>query len=414
MVKKHLLGKMVLTVACALMLTGCGGKKETDVPDLTIENTVPNETTSQMETTTEDITQTTDETEETTQENVGKPDTEPVESDLPTLSSDTSLVPTGETVRSYFTGEWINDTIAYRRPLAVMINNIQAGLPQRGLSVADVIYEGQCEGGVTRLMAVFQNYDEFDTLGSIRSCRDYYPWLAAECDAAYFHFGQSDFALEFLSDPALMTFNGMTGMYNFTRRSDRVSPHNVFVTADDLLTAMVNKGVTTYLDENFASPFRFTEDDSKKVSPVDGESCYRLETGYAYNNAYFEYNEEDGLYYRYEYGAPQIDEMTGEQLAVTNIICKFVPGEQYWNGSPLYILTGEGLGLVVTNGEASWVRWTKASDGVNTNLGCDYYYGYGITSYKYFDDTIVELNQGKTWVCIMEQENQPNVKIIGK
>ena len=318
------------------------------------------------------------------------PKTDRVDNGYPSLEADTSLIPKGETVRSFLTGEWINDTIAYRRPIAVMYNNIQAGLPQSGISKADVIFEGQCEGGVTRLMGVFQNYD-VTSIGSIRSCRDYYPFLAAEYDAAYFHFGQSDFALEFLGDPELRTFNGMNGDYNYERRSDRVSPHNVFTTPENLVTAMVNKKVSTYLDEDYVAPLKF----NKSAEPIeypDADKCITLRTGYAYNDAYFVYNEEDGLYYRYEYGQPQVDEMTGEQLAVKNIIFKLVPGEQYWNGSPLYLLTGSGIGLYVSNGTAQWIKWSKEVDGVNTNLGCNYTYGYGPTRYTCWDDSELIVN----------------------
>ena len=41
------------------------------------------------------------------------------------------------------------------RPLAVMIDNVKAALPQRGLSEADIVYEMVTESGITRLMAVY-------------------------------------------------------------------------------------------------------------------------------------------------------------------------------------------------------------------------------------------------------------------
>ena len=40
-----------------------------------------------------------------------------------------------------------------------------------------------------------------------------------------------------------------------------------------------------------------------------------VKPGYQYNEPWFEYNAEDGLYYRYQYGGTQIDELTGQQLA---------------------------------------------------------------------------------------------------
>ena len=411
MLKKGLMRKAALMITVsAMMVTGCGKKENTDS---TVIPSTENTGNTQESTSSAQAGDNNSQEETSTADDEVAPKTDRVDNGYPSLEADTSLIPKGETVRSFLTGEWINDTIAYRRPIAVMYNNIQAGLPQSGISKADVIFEGQCEGGVTRLMGVFQNYDDVTSIGSIRSCRDYYPFLAAEYDAAYFHFGQSDFALEFLGDPELRTFNGMNGDYNYERRSDRVSPHNVFTTPENLVTAMVNKKVSTYLDEDYVAPLKF----NKSAEPIeypDADKCITLKTGYAYNDAYFVYNEEDGLYYRYEYGQPQIDEMTGEQIAVKNIIFKLVPGEQYWNGSPLYLLTGSGIGLYVSNGTAQWIKWSKEVDGVNTNLGCNYTYGYGPTRYTYWDDSELIVNQGKTLICFYEQENQPNIQILAK
>ena len=41
-----------------------------------------------------------------------------------------------------------------KRPVAVMVSNIKAFLPQYGIDDADIIYELPVEGGITRLMAV--------------------------------------------------------------------------------------------------------------------------------------------------------------------------------------------------------------------------------------------------------------------
>ena len=49
--------------------------------------------------------------------------------------------------------------------------------------------------------------------------------------------------------------------------------------------------------------------------------------GYSNVQAYFEYNDEDGKYYRYQYGDKHIDETTGEQLTVDNVIFQYCHGE---------------------------------------------------------------------------------------
>ena len=42
------------------------------------------------------------------------------------------------------------------RPVAVMLNNLKKAQPQLGNSQADIIYEVPAEGGITRMLAVYQ------------------------------------------------------------------------------------------------------------------------------------------------------------------------------------------------------------------------------------------------------------------
>ena len=67
--------------------------------------------------------------------------------------------------------EWLN-----RRPVAIMLNNLKEALPQMGQSQADIIYEVPAEGGITRMLAVYQSLDGVGKIGSIRSARPYTIW----------------------------------------------------------------------------------------------------------------------------------------------------------------------------------------------------------------------------------------------
>ena len=75
-------------------------------------------------------------------------------------------------MQSYLTGEWKDEAVVQRRNMAVMINNLQASLPQYGISAASIIYEAPVEGRITRLMGLFEDYDDLDHIGSVRSARD--------------------------------------------------------------------------------------------------------------------------------------------------------------------------------------------------------------------------------------------------
>ena len=74
-------------------------------------------------------------------------------------------------IRSYFTGEWIDETLGKQRPLAIMLNNTSAALPMSGVSNASVIYECPVEGRITRWMGVFEDWENLERIGSVRSCR---------------------------------------------------------------------------------------------------------------------------------------------------------------------------------------------------------------------------------------------------
>ena len=50
------------------------------------------------------------------------------------------------------TGEPQGDDYKNQRITAVMVNNIVAARPQRGLSKADILFEIKVEGGITRFM----------------------------------------------------------------------------------------------------------------------------------------------------------------------------------------------------------------------------------------------------------------------
>ena len=94
-------------------------------------------------------------------------------------------------IRSYFTGDWIDEEMGKTRPLAIMLNNTSAALPMSGVSNASVIYECPVEGRITRWMGVFEDWENLERIGSVRSCRLYYLHFAQEFHPVYAHFGQA-------------------------------------------------------------------------------------------------------------------------------------------------------------------------------------------------------------------------------
>ncbi len=303
-----------------------------------------------------------------------------------------------EGVYNDLTGEWNTDREEeYGRPITVMLNNISEALPQCDIGKADIVYEMTVEGGITRLLGVFSDYEDLEYLGSIRSCRPYYVTVSMEFDAIYLHYGQSPQGEEELESTGIDNLSGLAaiGSTVYFRTSDRSAPHNVFTTGEMIVAGIEKLGYRTTHEDDFESKFSFNEEDTELE---EGEKCYTLTTPISsYTHPWFEYNEEDGLYYRFEYKKEQVDGNTDEQLCYKNVIIQFAHYTSIDDHDRQQLdLVGSGTGLYATNGEIISITWEKADSNSQT---------------KYYtaDGEELQLNPGKTWITVFEENNADEV-----
>ena len=325
----------------------------------------------------------------------------PVESlSLAEEDAETEVSHEGE-ARSDLTGEWIDEDLAAMRPLAIMIGNTQSAVPQYGIGSAEVIYEAPVEGSLTRLMTIIQDYTNVEKIMSVRSCRLYYIDWALEFDAVYAHCGQAYLAVDMLSNSYVNNLNGIEGALSNTmyfRDSNKSAPHNMYTTGEGITAGISLKGYETAHDDSYTSHYLFNEDDENEIFLTDGEDAKVVKPGYLVNKPWFVYNEETGLYERYQYGEEQIDALNNEQLTVKNILIQ-VCDWSVANSDTGYLdveTVGSGTGYYITNGKAIPVTWSKESQTAAT---------------KYFsaDGSEITMNQGKTWVCIVQDTYEDNI-----
>ncbi len=306
-------------------------------------------------------------------------------------------------VRSFLTGKLVPESIGRTKAISVMFNNIQAALPQSGISNAEIVYESPVEGGITRLMGILEDYQDVERIGSVRSCRNYYVYFAREFNTYYLHFGQSVYALDLLNLPSTLNLSGLdsVGETVYYRSDDFESPHNVFTDYDRIWAGIDEMDYPeTYSDEYLSGNghYQFAADD-ERITLDNGTDAIVAAPGYAYNNGHFVYDAETGKYTRYQYGDVQIDYLTGEALTYDNIIFQNCSWEKFDENGYLNIdvLSG-GEGTYITNGKAIDITWKK--DEVNTE---DPFANenFGVTHYYDADGNEITLNQGKTWVCIV-------------
>lgn len=337
-------------------------------------------------------------------------DTTPVVQEIPTTQRETEPETTTEPVtelvtevsregmvRSRLTGEWIARETGTRRPVAVMFNNIIDAVPQSGIERAGVVYEAPVEGALTRLMGIIEDYESLEKIGSVRSCRLYYLYWAKEFDAVYTHFGQAVYAKPLLDSSDIDNLNGLQLDGScFYRTSDRVAPHNAYISADGIAKGIAQYGYRTDYEEDFEAHYVFHTDETTQVELTDGQTAHKVVPGYAINKPWFEYNAGDGLYYRFQYGDIQIDELTGNHLAYKNIILQLVDYYDYGDGYLYITTTGTGKGKYITNGRAIDITWKKDTD-------------FGVTHYYDMQGNEITLNTGKTWVCIIQDDREENI-----
>lgn len=313
----------------------------------------------------------------------------------PTTVEQTTVEPTtvvnhdNDTI-SKLTGDWIPKKLGNKRPIAVMINNIGDAIPQSGISKASIIHECPVEGGMTRLMALFEDTKDIKRIGSIRSCRIYYCYISNEYDAIYTHFGQSKYAKDYLNTDAIDNISGLSAVGNttFYRASDKYSPHDVYTDHDKLEAAIKTLGYERKYDKDYKGKYKFAEVDGDKVE-IKGQSAYKVSLGYPINAPWFEYDENTGLYKRFQYGGKHIDENNNEQLAFNNIICQYVDYGIYPDGKSIDMtVTGSGEGYYITNGVCQKITWKKEqmSD---------------VTKYYNPKGREIKLNVGKTYVAYL-------------
>lgn len=302
-------------------------------------------------------------------------------------------------IRSYLTGEMVDVEKANRCPVAVMMSNDKQSLPQYGINRADVVYEAPVEGDMNRYMAIFEDYDDLERIGSVRSCRTYYTYFAKEFDAIYAHYGQSNFAVPYLKN--VDHINGVDGIGTtaYYRSSDKKAPHNAYTSGERLAASIEKMGFSTDYSEDYEGHYKFARGD-EQVKLEDGEDAYKIVPGYPLNKPWFEYNEEDGLYYRYQYGGPH--EGNEGQIAVKNVIFQYVEYGYYATTPYLNINVHTGHeGRFFTNGKYEKITWEKDGE-------------FGVTHYYDMDGEEITLNKGKTWVCIIQTDKYNKAEIYGK
>ncbi len=306
------------------------------------------------------------------------------------------------TERSPLSGLPCTDEVKTFRPIAVMYNNIQVSLPQSEISKADVVYECDAEGGITRLMALFTDWESLGSIGSIRSARDYFVELSELHEAIFVHAGGSPLAYDKLINSNVAHIDGVNMNYlpknTFYRDSDRIRnngyEHSMMTNGAKLSVAVDELEYEKEYSDSFNSPYSFSEN----FVQLEGECASSVSLKHSgYVTVRFDYDKDTNTYLKYSYGSPHIDAAGGEQLSFTNVLVLFVGEKVIDSEGRLDIdLASGGSGYYFSGGQKIDISWSGVT---------------GNSILLEFDGEELMLNPGKTHITLFNKNNKQNIKI---
>lgn len=299
------------------------------------------------------------------------------------------------------TGLEIDEKYVNTRPYAVMLNNIREAQPQFSIAQADIVYEICAEGGITRMLALFQDISVVGSIGSIRSARPYYVELALGHDALFLHAGGSEQAYSDIKSKGVTAFDAVRGGYEgtlFWRDQQRISnngyEHSVFTNGETALRLLSGYDIRHEHEESFVYDINF----DWEATPENGYTAETVSVQFSsYKTATFEYDSETRLYGAKQYGGKHIDADNGEQVAVSNLFVLYTGVRVLDDDGRLSVeVIGSGEGQYFCGGQGVDVTWTKPA-------------GEPIT-YALKNGEPLTLERGRSYVCIVKNGSSVTVE----
>ena len=307
-----------------------------------------------------------------------------------------------KTIRSVLTNEKIGPDLKNQRPLAVMYPINYEAQPQYGLSNVDVFYEMIEEGNMSRQMGIIQDWKNLDMIGNIRSTRSYFCVEAMRYDPIMIHFGGPIDWLKWVTDrDDFDNLNGVGGVLGgdygafFRVDNGKAMEHTAYTNANSIINACAMAGYTLDIRPEYYEERQFyfnAPDDINTLEQYKDSipaTSIDMSGAFPVTQSSLVYNEEDHKYYKYLYGEPQCDAVTGEQMAFDNVVIqearfKYVGNHGYVD---LDTVSRGRNAYVITQGRCVPCNWRR--NGIHHHT--TYYKG----------DERVHMNTGKTMIFII-------------
>jgi len=296
------------------------------------------------------------------------------------------IAPKIELVRRWIDGVKVEPGKENVFPIAVMIENHADSRPPAGLSHANLVYEAEAEGGITRFLAVFASGDKIDKIGPVRSARPYYIDWAMDLKGLYVHCGGSPEALAKIINERVLDLNEFYNAPVFWRDSKRAAPHNVFTSTDKLYNYLEKNKIDLKGKSGMVSEWKYKDDLFLENRPEKGG----ITVFYKGNDftVQWKYDKITNDYARFQGPTAHVDD-DGTPIKAKNVIVQFASTSIIdEEGRRQVATTGKGKAEICLDGQCRAGSWKKK----NKNSRTVYYED---------DGQEVELNAGTAWVSVV-------------
>lgn len=318
----------------------------------------------------------------------GDPEPTPSPSATETPSPTPTPAPEPEPILQPLTGIEV-ETALEGPALAAKIDDHPAAQPQIGLDATDIVFEELVEGGLTRYVAVWHS-NVPEQVGPVRSIRPMDPAIVAPLGGMIaYSGGQQRFIDAMVATGLPNVIHG--GEYDgyFFRSGDRFAPHNVILSARQLLA------------DNASIPapqqhFDYPVDGAAPSSQAAGTVATRLDVAFSPSQSrQWGCDASTSRWARSQNGVADLA-ASGAQLSAANVVVLSVEVRDD-GGVPETMLAGMGGSGVVQSGCSSIpVTWSKPD--MTTPIRLTDSSGQPVT-----------LTPGNTWVELVPSEGSITV-----
>ena len=291
-----------------------------------------------------------------------------------------------ETRTSNLNGSPSPQSVGTEQPIAVVVENYTPIRGQQaGLEEALIVYETLAEGGITRLLAIFDGAP-VEKIGPVRSARPYFVTWASEYRAAFTHVGGSNEALgDLKKNFRILNIDEFSDFITIWRDNQYLAPHNAYTSTEKiqkrLEEADYNHPLTT---PRF--PFKEADAESGAIKTV------AIDFSLTPYGVKYVYDSVAKAYERFNGGKKHHD------LKPANVLVQFVDMQVLDDIGRLRLQTsGTGKSIVFRDGQAIEGTWEKDCSINSPDQPASSCFT------KFFDANGKEipLNRGQTWIEVV-------------